>query len=554
MASATLKSLFLGLDVGTQSTKAVLWSPETKRVHGRGSVAYELLPTTAPGRAEQHPSTWVDACCRAVRQALAEADGASSAASAPAATPASASSLVRGVAVSGQQHGLVLLDGQGRVIRPAKLWCDTESAAEAEELSETLGFPLPAAFTATKALWVARREPDAWARAERLLLPHDYVNHWLTGGRLRATEASDASGTGVFDAAARHWDLGAAAKVDARLPSLLLPEVAGPSDSVGELCAEAAEALGLARKAATATATSSSSRAPPLILIGPGGGDNAMAALGAGVTRPGELVVSLGTSGTLFGVSSTPVLDSTGVVAPFCDAAGKWLPLACTLNCTLAAEEVRRCASAASGASSGASGALDRDELTRLAALEPAGCEGVTLLPFFVGERTPNAPHATGALLGLRPGHLARPPLLYRAALEGCTFALRAALARMRSLGMPPATAVRLVGGGAANPLWRQIVADALSLPVEVPPGEAAADGAALGAAFQAAAVVEGGGGIDVGEYARAAAEALRGVCDDAASTTVVRPDPSAREAYDAAYRRFCEASGRLFDAEVEAA
>jgi xylulokinase len=140
--------------------------------------------------------------------------------------------------------------------------------------------------------------------------------------------------------------------------------------------------------------------------------------------------------------------------------------------------------------------------------------------------------------------------LLYRAALEGCTFALRAALARMRRLGMPPATAVRLVGGGAANPLWRQIVADALVLPVEVPPGEAAADGAALGAAFQAAAAVESST-EDVGEYARAAAEALRSASD--APTTVVQPDPSAREAYDAAYRRFVEASGRLFDAEVEA-
>jgi xylulokinase len=523
------KSLYVGLDVGTQSTKAVLWSPETRGVVGRGSVAYDLLPTTVPGRAEQDPATWIDAVRRSVKAALAEAEAAATTASPPAPPP---SSLIRGIAVSGQQHGLVLLDAQGQVIRPSKLWCDTESAAEAEELSKTLGFPLPAAFTATKALWVARNEPEAWSRTAQLMLPHDYVNHWLTGGKLRATEASDASGTGVFDARSRTWDLSAAAKVDARLPSLLLPEVVGPDESVGELCAEAAEALGLAGPASS----------PRKIKIGPGGGDNAMAALGAGVTRPGELVVSLGTSGTLFGVSSTPVLDGTGVVAPFCDAAGRWLPLACTLNCTVAAEEVRR----ASG--------RGRDEITRLASLEPPGCEGVTLLPFFVGERTPNVPRATGALLGLRPGHLARPGLLYRAALEGCTFALRAALARMRRLGMPPATAVRLVGGGAANPLWRQIVADALGLPVEVPPGEAAADGAALGAAFQAAAVVEASSSAqDVGEYARAAAEALRSGAG-AGATTVVQPDPSAREAYDAAYRRFVEASGRLFDAEVEAA
>lgn len=212
-----------------------------------------------------------------------------------------------------------------------------------------------------------------------------------------------------------------------------------------------------------------------------------------------------------------------------------------------------------------ATAGMSREELTRLAALEPPGCEGVTLLPFFVGERTPNAPHATGALLGLRPGHMARPGLLYRACLEGCTFALRAALARMRALGMPPATAVRLVGGGAANVLWRQVVADALGLPVEVPPGESAADGAALGAAFQAAAVVaalEGGPGADdVGEYARAAQAKLR-VCPAgeagagagaaaAAPVVVVQPDPAARGAYDAAYRRFVEASGRLFETDI---
>jgi xylulokinase len=516
-----MSALYLGLDVGTQSTKAVLFDAETNRVVGRGSVAYDLLPTTVPGRAEQDPATWIDAVTRAGREALAAAP-----------SPRAA---VRGVAVSGQQHGLVLLDARGQVVRPAKLWCDTESAREAEELSAILGFPLPAAFTATKALWVARREPELWRRAERLLLPHDFVNHWLTGGKLRATEASDASGTGVFDAAERAWNLEAAAKVDARLPGLLLPEVAGPGESVGELCAEAAEALGLAGAGADASMST--------ILVGPGGGDNAMAALGAGVTRPGELVVSLGTSGTLFGVSAAPVLDASGVVAPFCDAAGRWLPLACTLNCTVAAEEVRR-----------AFGSIERDEITRLAALEPPGCEGVTLLPFFAGERTPNVPHATGALLGLRPGHFARPGLLYRAALEGCTFALRAALARMRRLGMAPATAVRLVGGGAANALWRQVVADVLGLPVEVPPGEAAADGAALGAAFQAAAIVEGGkkGRVDVGEYARAAAEAVSKAAGGVGAT-VVRPDPSAREAYDAAYARFVAASGRLFDAEVEA-
>jgi xylulokinase len=528
-ASAGGKPLVLGLDVGTQSTKAVLWSPSDSRVYGRGSVAYDLLPTTVPGRAEQHPSTWIDAVKGAVKGALAADADAD-------ATTASTSRRVAAISVSGQQHGMVLLDAKGQVVRPAKLWCDTESAAEAEELSTRLSAkksalpPMPAAFTASKALWCARHEPDNWQRTEKLMLPHDYVNYWLTGGKLTATEASDASGTGVFDAAVRRFDLDAAAEVDARLPAMLLQGIAGPSECVGELCAEVAKELGLVVEDSAAGSDGDASTTP--IKIGPGGGDNAMAALGAGVTRPGELVVSLGTSGTLFGVSGAPVIDSSGVVAPFCDAAGQWLPLACTLNCTVAAEEVRKALG------------LDRDELTKLAASEPPGCEGVSLLPFFVGERTPNAPHATGALLGLRPGHLSRPGLLYRACLEGCTFALRAALDRMRRLGMQQPLRVRLVGGGAANALWRQIVADALGLPVEVPPGDAAADGAALGAAFQAAAVLEGK--EDVGEYARVAARATaKGA---GVGAVVVQPDFAAREAYEAAFRRFVELSGRLFD------
>jgi xylulokinase len=525
----------LGIDVGTQSTKAVLFSPSEGRVHGRASVAYDLLPTSVPGRAEQHPSTWIDAVQGAVKGALAAAAAAASAADADVDNTAPPpSTRVRAIAVSGQQHGMVLLDANGQVVRPAKLWCDTESAAEAEELSKQLAPrglpPMPAAFTASKALWCKRHDPQAWLRADKMMLPHDYVNYWLTGGKLTATEASDASGTGVFDAASRQWDLDAAAEVDPRLPAMLLREVSSPSASVGELCAEAAAALGLDLSSGGDADDGTDNSIT--VKIGPGGGDNAMAALGAGVTRPGELVVSLGTSGTLFGVSSAPVVDPSGVVAPFCDAAGQWLPLACTLNCTVAAEEVRK----ASG--------LPRDELTRLAAQEPAGCEGVTLLPFFVGERTPNAPHATAALVGLRPGHLSRHGLLYRASLEGCTFALRAALERMARLGMARATAVRLVGGGAANTLWRQVVADALGLPVEVPPGDAAADGAALGAAFQAAAVLAGC--EDVAEYAR---EAATGVAAGAgAAAVVVQPDPSAREVYDAAYRRFAELSGRLFD------
>ncbi len=428
-------ALFLGLDVGTQATKALLFDAGSGAVAGRGSAPHEMIGGLPEGAAEQDPQQWLAAAASATRQALASAPTAAR---------------VAGLAVSGQQHGLVVLDAAGEVVRPAKLWCDTSTSAEAAELSAMLGRPVPTGYTASKILWLARHEPRRWAAVKRVLLPHDYLNYRLTG---QATmEAGDASGTGFFDPVTRRFDPAAMAAVDPRLPELLPPLLAAGAPA-GRLSDAGAALLGL----------------PAGIPVASGGGDNMLSAIGAGATRPGVVVASLGTSGTVFTYSARPVVDPAGLIAPFCDSTGGWLPLLCVMNCTNVTEEVR--------ASTGATLA----ELTAAAARVPPGCGGVLWLPYLQGERVPDLPRASGTLTGLRAGSLA-PGVLFRAALEGTALNLGWGVERMRALGLP-VTAVRVAGGGAGNPLWRQILADVLGAPV-APLAET--ESAALGAALQA--------------------------------------------------------------------
>ncbi|KAF6263983.1 hypothetical protein COO60DRAFT_266329 [Scenedesmus sp. NREL 46B-D3] len=255
-----MPSLYLGLDVGTQGVKAVVYDSKLKQIVGRGAQPWGFLESNVPGRAEQDPRTWVQGTVAAAKQALSQVDR----------------SAVKGVAVSGQQHGMVALGADGCVLRPAKLWCDTESAPEAAELSQKLGYTVVPSFTSTKLLWLQRHEPEAWARLACVLLPHDYMNFWLTGHKV--TEAGDASGTGLLDVAKRCWDGRLAAMIDDRLLACL-PRILGPDESVGNVLPEVADLLGLGHD----------------VVVAPGSGDNAMSALGSGITQPGELVVSLGT-------------------------------------------------------------------------------------------------------------------------------------------------------------------------------------------------------------------------------------------------------------------
>ncbi len=462
-------ALFLGIDIGTQSCKAVVVDPVRGEVVGRGSAPLELLAGLPPGHQEQRPADWLTALRSAATQALAAVDRTS----------------IAGLAVSGQQHGAVVLDDRGEVVRPAKLWCDTATAAEAAELTAKLGRVVPTGFTASKLLWLARHEVAHWARVRSVLLPHDYANLWLTGER--SAEPGDASGTGWFDPVRRGYDARALAAIDARLPAMVAPLRA--SDGLaGRLTAAAANALGLR----------------PGIPVATGGGDNMMSAIGGGATRDGVVVCSLGTSGTIFTRSASPIVDPRGAIAPFCSSDGGWLPLLCVMNVTGVVEEVK----ALTG--------LDHTTLTAAAERVAPGSDGLCWLPFLLGERVPDLPAATGSLLGMRLGSL-RPGTLYRAALEGVACNLADGLDRLRALGIAVGE-VRLTGGGAGNALWRQILADVWGVPVRV---LAETESAALGAALQAAWVV-----------ARSAGEAA--LTADAVAANCVRLGPAIAPTADA--------------------
>ncbi len=425
---------FLGIDVGTQSTKALVIDADTGEVVSRGAVAYGLIEGLPKGHMEQHPETWIDAIRGAARQALHGMDPAA----------------VLGVGVSGQQHGAVVLDEQSRVVRPAKLWCDTSTAAEAAQLSRALGREIPAGFTASKLAWTRDHEPRLWAKARHVLLPHDYVNFRLTDAR--TMECGDASGTGFFDSAARAFDARACAAIDARLLSML-PSLVAAGEPAGTLSAAGATLLGLCEGT----------------LVSAGGGDNMMAAIGSGAAHSGVAVISLGTSGTVFARCDAPVVDPDGLIAPFCSSDGAWLPLLCVMNLTGVTETVR----ALTGMSHAA--------LTAAAQAVPSGSDGLMWLPFLQGERVPNLPDATGQLVGMRGDNLTAGHL-YRAALEGTSCNLALGAARLQRLGVPLVD-VRLCGGAANNSLWQRILANLIGAPVRV---VAETEAAALGAAIQA--------------------------------------------------------------------
>lgn len=434
MASAS--GLFIGLDVGTQSTKGVLIDaarPASNAIVARASSSYDLIAGLPAGAAEQHPHTWRDAVISVLAELLRGVNPEQ----------------LRGIGVSGQQHGLVVLNGKDEVVRPAKLWCDTTTADEAAAITNKSGRSVPSGFTIPKLLWLKKNEPENFAQIETVLLPHDYINFLLSGQKFM--EAGDASGSGAFDPTTRSIDREILSWIDPRAPQFF-PQLVS-ADFSARVSAQGAQLFGL----------------PEGLLISPGGGDNMMSAIGSGATHAGATVISLGTSGTAFAYSETPVIDPAGDIAAFCDSTGAWMPLLCTMNVTLVTEEVRT------------SFGLDHKTITQLAAQVPAGCDGLMFLPYLSGERVPNLPHATGTLLGIRPT-LLKPGHLFRAAIEGATFGLASGINKMKSLGLK-ISAVSVVGGGSKNPLWRQIIADMLNVPVVA---LSEPEAAALGGAIQA--------------------------------------------------------------------
>ncbi len=441
-----MRTLLLGIDSGTQSTKALVVDARDGKVLAGAAQEYDLLPDLPPGAKEQHPHTWRDATASAIRRALRQAKAVAGE--------------VKAIGVSGQQHGFVPLDSDGAVIRPAKLWCDTATSAECEEITEQLGgirkavralgnAVLPG-FTASKILWLKKHEPKNYQRLATVLLPHDYLNFWLTGEKVM--EYGDASGTALLDVRKRKWS---GAVLDAIDPELAgkLPPLIRSDQPAGTLQASTAKLLDLT----------------PGILVSAGGGDNMMGAIGTGNTRAGVITASFGTSGTIYACAEQPVVDPKGEIAAFCDSTNRWLPLLCTMNVTVATEMVRE------------DFGWSHEKYAAEAARIPAGSEGLLLLPYFEGERTPNVPDGTGVWFGVNKktfeaGHFAR------AAMEGVTLGMNYGLRRLAELGVRP-TQIRATGGGAKSKVWRQVMADIFNTEVVT---LKVTEGAAYGAALQA--------------------------------------------------------------------
>ncbi|HKH31442.1 MAG TPA: xylulokinase [Gaiellaceae bacterium] len=449
----------VGLDIGTTGVKALALSADGV-VTGRAEQEYPLS-TPRPGWAEQDPEDWV----RAAGVALAQLGGGE-----------------RSVGLSGQMHGLVVLDSEQRVLRPAILWNDQRTAAECAEIEERIGLgrlieltgnrALPG-FTAPKLLWLRRHEPEVYARIEHVLLPKDYVRLRLTGER--ATDAADASGTLLFDVSRRRWSeevLEALELSDAWLP----PAYESPD-----------------------------------VPAAPGAGDQAAAALGVGVDRPGALSLVLGTSGVVFAALPSFAADPQARVHAFCHAVpGGWHAMGVMLS---AAGSLRWLRDAVGGT---------YGELIAEAERSPPGVEGLTFLPYLQGERTPHAdPNARGAFVGLTLRH--DRGALVRAVLEGVAYGLRDSLELLRGLGVE-ADVGRASGGGARSDLWLRIVASVLDLPLERPVVE---EGSAYGAALLAG--VAAGSFADVHEAVEACVR----------TTGRIEPEPSWREAYEAGYAHF---------------
>jgi xylulokinase len=480
-------SLLLGLDVSTTATKAVIVD-DRGRVLGVGSSSYDLS-TPRPLWAEQEPRLWTRATPLALARAL-EAAGAEAAA-------------IRSVGLTGQMHGLVLVDARGEPLRPAILWNDQRASAECDAMRDRLGlerlvritgndaFP---GFTAPKLLWVRDHEPELFARIHRVLLPKDYLRFFLTGEY--ATDRAGAGGTLLLDLENRDWS---AELLDAfDIPPEWLPPTHEGTTTTGVVSAEAAQLTGLAA-------------GTPVV---GGGGDQAAQAVGVGAVESGIVALTLGTSGVVFATTDRPLVEARGRLHSFPHAVpGRWHVMGVMLS--------------AAGSLAWYRGTLAPDTeyeaLTEGAGGVQPGCEGLTFLPYLSGERTPHAdPLARGAFVGLTLRH--GRDHLTRAVLEGVAFGLRDNLALMSSVGLKLPTEVRVSGGGAKSPVWRQILADVLGVSLVT---TQTVEGAAFGAALLA--------GVGIGVW-----PSVEAACAEAVSVgEPTRPRPELTAAYAPLYERF---------------
>lgn len=447
MALSNLEGYFLGIDVGTQGTKTVICDGKTGEVIGSARHNYPLIEK-ADGTREQNPDDWINAVMNTIREVLR--------------STGIEKRYIKGIGVSGQQHGFVPLDKSDSVIRNAKLWNDTSTEKQCITLTRKLGGEkriieltgnciLPG-YTASKVLWLKENEPENYKMLKTILLPHDYINLYLTGEK--KMEAGDASGTAFFNVKERGWSKTVLNAIDdGRDLKDNLPQITDSINPVGFLRREILEELDLPFDLK--------------VIVSSGGGDNMMGAIGTGNTKKGVVTVSLGTSGTVYAYSDFPVIDSLGEFAAFCSSTGGWLPLACTMNVTVATELIKKLF------------LMNNEELEAIVKKAPIGAGGLILLPYFNGERTPNIPSGTGVYFGvneftLKKGYLAR------SAMEGVTLGIRYGLENMKLEGIEPKD-IRLTGGGSKSDMWCRIASDIFNAPtVTMAIDEAASFGAAL--------------------------------------------------------------------------
>ena len=438
--------IFIGIDSGTQSTKAVALDSESGKILASAQESYDLIRGLPSGHMEQHPEDWITATKNVITQCVN--------------LLGESSEKIKAIGISGQQHGLVVLDENDQVIRPAKLWCDTSTVEQCLQFSNEFGGSsglirisgnnmLPG-YTVPKVLWLKQNEPENYNRVRSVLLPHDYINFWLTG--VKRMEYGDASGTGLLNITERNWCEDLIRFVGPEMQDML-PEIGSSLSVHGVVKSDVQKECGL----------------PNDVVVSAGGGDNMMGAIGTGNVKAGVVTASFGTSGTLYGVSDSPAIDENGEVAAFCDSTDKWLPLVCTMNVTVVTEQARELFG------------LSLNDMESAVSKVNPGSGGLTFLPYLNGERTPNLPNGKGVIHGLTTDNM-RPDYLIRSAMEGATMGLAYGMNRFNEMGVNP-TEIRVTGGGSKSPVWRQISADIFNASV-VP--LVTSEGASLGAAIQA--------------------------------------------------------------------
>ncbi len=497
---------WLGIDVGTGGSRALLVRPDG-RVAAGVTAAHEDILMLQPLWAEQRPQDWWSASRRAVRRVLRKA--------------AVNGGDIAGVGLSGQMHGLTLLDARDEVVRPALIWCDQRSQEQVDWINERAGRamvleqtanPVLTGFTAPKLLWVRDHDPRSFERVRRALLPKDYIRFCLTGEY--ASDVSDASGTAMFDVVRRRWARPLIERLG--IDPAILPDVVESPEETGRVSRAAAAATGL--RAGTP-------------VVG-GAGDQAASAVGNGIVRAGLVSCTLGTSGVVFSHLERAAYDPDGRVHTFCHAVpGKWHVMGVTQGAGLSLQWFRNQLCADLAAEAETRGVEAYDLLTRAAAKIEAGAEGLFWLPYLMGERTPHLDaFARGGWIGLTAKHTRAH--LARAILEGVAFSLKDCLGIIEGLGAK-VSAVRASGGGSQSALWRQILAGAFGKPIATLETQ---EGSAYGAALLAM--------VGTGQYGSVEEACDATICEVARE----RPDPELAEKYRGRYRLF----GRLYPALKE--